>query len=48
MGVIKLNLVFLWEVVPVSVELLESSDDISDRGATEEVLLLQSQLFTSL
>jgi hypothetical protein len=44
-GVIKLDLVELGELVPVGVVELEALDDVLDGSTAEEVLLLESQLF---
>lgn len=46
MGIIELNSIFLWEIIPVGVFCLESLDQVSDSGSAEEVLLLQSELFS--
>jgi hypothetical protein len=43
-----LDLILFVELVPVLVHLLVSSDDISNSGRTEEVLLLKSEFLTSL
>ena len=48
MGIVKLNFVEFGELSPVSVRLFESADDVMQRGSTEEILLLQSELLTLL
>ena len=49
MGVIELDLVFLSKLRPVILMVLfVSSNDVTDGCTAEEVLLLQSQLLTSL
>jgi hypothetical protein len=47
-GIVKLNFVEFGELSPVSVRLFESADDVMQRGSTEEILLLQSELLTLL
>ena len=48
MSIVKLDLVLVGELRPVvSVVLLVAADDVLERSSTEEVLLLQSQLFTA-
>jgi len=39
-GVVELNFVKLRELSPIRVSLLESADDVIQRGRTEEILLL--------
>jgi hypothetical protein len=41
-SIIKLDLVLLRKEFPISVGLLESSDQVSDSCTTEEILLLKS------
>jgi hypothetical protein len=44
-SIIKLDLVLFWEFIPVCMELLKPSNDVSDSCTTEKVLLLQSKFF---
>ena len=49
MSIVELDLVFGSELRPiVLVVLFVSSDDVTDGGTAEEVLLLQTQFFSSL
>ena len=49
MGVVELDLVFGSELRPIVwVVLFVSSDDVTDGGTAEEVLLLQTQFLSSL
>lgn len=45
-SVVELDLVLLRELSPVRVGLLVATDDVTDGGGAEEVLLLQSQFLT--
>ena len=48
MSIVELDLVLVGELRPViSVVLLVAADDVTERSSAEEVLLLQSQLFTA-
>ena len=48
MRIVELDLILVGELGPVvRMDLFVASDNILERGRAEEVLLLQSQLFTS-
>ena len=46
-GIVQLDSNLICEVLPWSLRLLETSDDIVKRSSTPEILLFQSQLFSS-
>lgn len=48
MRVVQLDLVLGGELGPVVVHFLVASDDVSERGGAEEVLLFKSELFSLL